>query len=134
MSCEFVQIGCFLLLLLGNMTSAQNTRCFLLSEGGYLCFIQPSPPVALSWSSALQWCKTNGATLPIPDNTYHNAIYGNALDYFGLQSGYLWVGANSTYNLNNWYWSGGAPFTGIFTFLLLFSCYRHHFLHLSLSL
>jgi len=103
---------CFLLLLFGYSTSAQDTRCFPLIEGGSLCFTQPVPPVALPWSSALQWCRNIGATLPVTDNTYHTTIYGNAVDYFGLDLQNLWLGANSTYNLNDWYWSGGTRFTG----------------------
>lgn len=80
-----------LLLNFGN--SASNTPCFPLKEGGSLCFTQPHPPVNLSWASAMQWCKTTGATLPILDTYDHNTIYGNALDYFSLHTENQWLGA-----------------------------------------
>lgn len=74
----------------------------------------------MSWSNALQKCKDMGGTLPITDSLYHITIYGNAVDYFGLDTRTLWLGANSTYNLNEWYWAGGKPFTGTLTLFSLF--------------
>lgn len=100
--------------MLNFANSALNKRCFPLHNGGSLCFTQPDPPVALSWSSAQQWCKNIGATLPMPDNYNHNLVYGNAVGYFGLPAKTLWLGANSTYDLNNWYWENGTRFTGMY--------------------
>jgi len=93
--------------------SASNRLCLPLDEGGSFCFTQPDPPMALSWSSAMQWCKSIGATLPILNSSYHNSVYQNALGYFGLQTETLWLGANSTYDPNNWFWTNGSRFTGI---------------------
>src|SRR6218665_800569 len=78
----FCSLGFFLLLLFGYSMTASNRRCLPLEEGGLFCFTQPDPPMALSWSSAMQWCKSIGATLPILNSSYHNSVYQNALGYF----------------------------------------------------
>src|SRR6218665_1618284 len=96
--------------------SASNRRCSPLYDGGSFCFTQPDPPVNLSWSSAMQWCKNMNATLPIVNSSYHYSVYQNALGYFGLQAETLWLGANSTYDPDNWFWTDGSNFTGINTF------------------
>src|SRR6218665_1730938 len=105
-------IGVFLLLLCGYSMTASNRRCLPLNEGGSLCFTQPDPAIARSWSSALQWCKSINATLPILNTTPHYSIYQNALSCFGLQAETLWLGANATYNPNYWFWIDGSRFTG----------------------
>lgn len=114
-------------MLFGYSTSASNTRCSPIYDGGSLCFIKPDLPVALSWSNAMEWCQNIGATLPITDGSYRNTIYGNALDYFGILTETLWLGANSTNDPNNWYWTNGSSFTGM-SIVWLFFCYCpcHH--------
>ena len=108
----FCSLGFFLLLLFGYSMTASNRRCLPLEEGGSFCFTQPDPPMALSWSSAMQWCKSINATLPILNTSYHYSVYQDALSYFELQAETLWLGANATYDPNNWYWIDGSRFTG----------------------
>lgn len=112
----------------GYSTSASNTRCFSVNDGMSLCYIQPDPPLALSWSDAMEWCRNIGATLPITDRNFYNTVYGNVLDYFGILTETLWLGANSTNDPNNWYWANGSVFTGMSTLLLFFwySPRRHY--------
>src|SRR6218665_2402663 len=104
--------GYTLLLLLNFVISEPNKRCFRLKENGSLCFTQPHPLVAMTWSNALQYCKNLGTTLPILHNDDYNTIYEKAL---GLRFGTFWLGANSTYDQNNWHWTNGTRFTGTCT-------------------